>query len=179
MEAGYHTLRFDQTTQNNKGSVIKQEEIIFYCRENVLFFNPIDKIPQEAFNGMEDQEYEADAKLIALPLGDTTNDSLPEFTLSLSIDQQAAGAIMELQFVITQRKIGQIEPLSIMDTLFSATPFYFQTTTRTKILIAKKTYEYAHTDWYDTKRGLLLKSEIRNKNGKSLGYSVLSEYKEN
>jgi len=176
IEAGYHTIRFDQTTRNNKGIVIKHEEVIFYCKENVIYLNPIHNIPQEAYNGMENLEYEADYKLMALPFNDLAFDSLPEIDLSMSLGQPGTGAIMDLQFLITDRRIGQKDSISINNTLFHATPFEYQTTTRTKILIAKKTYEYSHIDWYDTKRALLLKSEIRNKNGKSLGYSVLSVY---
>lgn len=179
IEAGYHTVRLDQTTQNAKGIVLKQEEIITHCKDQVLYFNPIHHIPEEAFNGIENLDYEADYKLIALPVGDTESDSLPNFSLSMSLGQQGTGAIVDLQFNMTHRHIGKADSVTLNERLFWAKPFSYQTTTRTKILLARKTLEFTHIDLYDVQLGLLVRSEVRNKNGKSLRYSVLSEYKKN
>lgn len=179
IEAGYHTVRLDQTTQNAKGIVLKQEEVITYCKDQVLYLHPIPHIPEEAFNGIENLDYEADYKLIALPFEDTESDSLPDFSLSMSLGQQGTGAIVDLQFNMTQRRIGPADSLIVNERLYWVRPFSYQTTTRTKILLARKTLEFTHIDVYDVQKGLLVKSEIRNKNGKSLRYSVLSEYKKN
>lgn len=176
LESGYLTVAMVQEVFDAKGKSLNKGEYSILCRDGVLHLDMSRLLPEESVKGMDGVEVRMDARRMQLPTEPVIGQMLPNAELSLELGPEGANSLMTADLAVTGRKVVSQEAVATPAGSFEAHLVEQKTTTRTKVLMIRKTFEFTDRSWYDLKRGLLVKSESVDKKGKLTGYTVLSKF---
>lgn len=174
IEAGYQTLYLDEELFDARGRLIARGEVVVRCQNDVLFFDMTRMIPSEALRGAETMEIRSDHNLLRLPIDLTPGQMLPQSSTSIEVGPEASGGLMTLDFSITNRRVEAAVDLETPAGVFSTMLIAQRSTSRSKVLMLRKTWEYDEKVWYDLGKGLLVRSEQYDTKGRLKAYTVLS-----
>ncbi len=99
---------------------------------------------------------------------------LPQSSTSIEVGPEASGGLMTLDFSITNRRVEAAVDLETPAGVFSTMLIAQRSTSRSKVLMLRKTWEYDEKVWYDLGKGLLVRSEQYDTKGRLKAYTVLS-----
>lgn len=174
VESGYQTVYLEEELLDARGRLTAKGEFVIRCQNNVLFFDMTRMIPSEALRGAETMEIRSDQNVLRVPMDITVGQMLPQAVTSVEVGPEASGSLMTLDFSITNRRVESETEIETPAGTFAAVQIVQRSTSRSKVLMLRKTWEYDETLWYDLGRGLLLRSELRDLRGRLKTYTVLS-----
>jgi hypothetical protein len=174
VESGYQTVYLDEELLDARGRLTAKGEVVVRCQNDVLFFDMTRMIPSEALRGAETMEIRSDQNLLRLPIDLTPGQMLPQASTSMEVGPEASGGLMTLDFSITNRKVEAAVDLETPAGVFSTTLVNQRSTSKSKVLMLRKTWEYDEKVWYDLQRGLVVRSELYDTKGRLKSYTVLS-----
>lgn len=174
VESGYQTVHFEEELLDARGRLTAKGELVIRCQNNVLFFDMTRMIPSEALRGAETMEIRSDQNLLRVPMDITVGQMLPQAVTSVEVGPEASGGLMTLDFSITNRRVEAESQIETPAGTFDAVRIVQRSTSRSKVLLLRKTWEYDEALWYDLGRGLLLRSELRDLRGRIKTYTVLT-----
>lgn len=119
-------------------------------------------------------EIRSDQNLLRIPIDVAIGQMLPQAATSIEIGPEASGGLVTLDFSITNRRVEAESEIETPAGTFGAIQIVQRSTSRSKVLMLRKTYEYDEKLWYDLERGLLLRSELHDLRGRLKSYTVLT-----
>lgn len=176
IESGYQTIYLDEELLDARGRLTAKGEFVIRCQNNVLFFDMTRMIPSEALRGAETMEIRSDQNLLRIPIDAAVGQMLPQSATSVEIGPEASGSLVTLDFSITNRRVEAETEIETPAGTFGAVRIVQRSTSRSRVLMLRKTYEYDEMLWYDLDKGLLLRSELRDLRGRLKTYTVLTRY---
>lgn len=176
LESGYLTVAMVQEVFDAKGKSINKGEYAILCRDGILQLDMSRLLPEESVKGMEGVEVRMDARRMQLPTEPLVGQMLPNAELALELGPEGANSLMTADMTVTGRKVLAQESITTPAGSFDTYLIEQKTSTRTKVLMIRKTFETTDRSWYDLSKGLLIKSESLDKKGKLTGYTVLSKF---
>ncbi len=174
IEAGYQTLYLDEELYDARGRLTARGELVIRCQNDVLFFDMTRMIPGEALRGAETMEIRSDQNLLRLPVDLSPGQMLPQASTSVEVGPEASGSLMTLDFSITNRSVEAAVDIETPAGVFSTTLIRQRSSSRSKVLMLRKTLEYDEMVWYDLGRGLMVRTEWYDTKGRLKTYTVLS-----
>jgi hypothetical protein len=174
IESGYQTVYMDEELLDARGRLIAKGEFVIRCQNDVLFFDMTRMIPSEALRGAETMEIRSNQNLLRVPIDHTLGQMLPQASTSVEVGPEASGSLMTLDFSISNRKVDSEVELETPAGTFNTTLITQRSTSRSKVLLLRKTWEYDEKVWYDLSKGLMIRSELHDLKGRLKSYTVLS-----
>lgn len=154
---------------NAKNKEQAQTDIIYSCENGTLFIDMRNFIAEEQLKPFENFEMKVDAKNLEIPkkleVGQSLNDA------NATITALNAPFPLKLSVDITNRKVAGKESITTPAGTFEC--FKITSNSTFKSIV---TAQFSTTDWLAPRVGIV-KSEVYNKNGKLLSYSILSSRK--
>lgn len=175
IESGYQTMYMDEEVLESRGRLLLKGEHIIRCQDNVLFYDMTKMVPTEALVGAETSEVRTDRNLLKIPIQLELQQKLPEATVSMEVGPEASGNLMTIDFTISNRTVTGMDSLQTAAGIYYTALIEQKTTTRSKVLMMRKTLELQEKVWYDMSRGILIRKEDFDKKGKMIGYTILTQ----
>jgi hypothetical protein len=175
IESGYQTMYMDEEILDSRGRLLVKGEHIIRCQDNVLFYDMTKMVPAEALVGAETSEVRTDRNLLRIPIQLELQQVLPEATVSMEVGPEASGNLMTIDFTISNRTVAGMDSLQTAAGVFYTTRIEQKTTTRSKVLMMRKTLELQEKVWYDLSKGILIRKEDYDKKAKMTGYTILTQ----
>lgn len=174
VESGYQTVYLDEELLDARGRLTAKGEFVIRCQNDVLFFDMTRMIPIEALRGAETMEIRSDQNTLRIPMDLSVGQVLPQAATSVEVGPEASGGLMTLDFSITNRRVEAETEIETPAGTFAAVQIVQRSTSRSKVLMLRKTWEFDEKLWYDLRKGLLLRSELHDMRGRLKSYTVLS-----
>jgi hypothetical protein len=174
IESGYQTVYMDEELLDARGRLIAKGELVIRCQNDVLFFDMTRMIPSEALRGAETMEIRSDQNLLRLPIDLTPGQMLPNVSTSIEVGPEASGSLMTIDFSISNRKVDSHTEIETPAGTFASTIVTQRSTSKSKVLLLRKTWEYDEKVWYDLSKGLMIRSELYDLKGRLKTYTILS-----
>lgn len=174
IESGYQTVAFEQEKLDGKRKLLLKGEYLIRCKDGIMFLDMTQLIPDNAVEGMGNMEFRADNNLLRLPLELTEGQMLPAASLYLELGPESAGSLTNLELNATNRRFHGIETVQTPNGEIAAHKITQTTTTRSRVMMMRKTTTLNETFWYDMTRGLLVKSESTDQRGRKVSSTKVS-----
>lgn len=176
IESGYQTVYMDEEVLDARGRLMAKSEFVIRCQNDVLFFDMTRMIPNEALRGAETMEIRSDQSLLRVPVVLTPGQMLAQASTNVEVGPEASGSLMTLDYSISDRRVESDVRIETPAGTFSATVVHQRSTTRSKVLLLRKTWEYDEKVWYDLSKGLMIRSELYDLKNRLKAYTILSRF---
>ncbi len=174
IESGYQTVYMDEEVLDARGRLVAKGEFVIRCQNDVLFFDMARMIPSEALRGAETMEIRSDQNLLRLPVNLTPGQMLPQVSTSLEVGPEASGSLMTIDFSINNRRVDSEAEIETPAGTFVSTIVTQRSTSKSKVLLLRKTWEFDEKVWYNLSKGLMIRYELYDLKGRLKTYTVLS-----
>jgi hypothetical protein len=164
------TWTISALSKDEKGKEISSGELTMSCEDGIFKMDMRNFIDDETMKGFEDMEVTIDATDLAYPGELNVGQSLPDGSLNMKVSSSGM-AIMNMVVKVYDRKIEAKEDITTPAGTFSCYKMTSTVETKTMFTIIAKS-----TDWFAKNVGTV-RSESYDKDGKLMGYSVLTSLK--
>ena len=155
-----------QEIYDKKDKLTVDHEFEVTCRDGVMYFDMNKFLPQNAMQGMGDMEFKLEGDNLELPSDLSVGQALPDASMRMS----AQGAMpFNMSFTMFDRKVEAKESITTPAGTFDCYKMTYKTKMKTVMGI-----ETSGAEWISEGIGVV-KTESFNKNGKSMGYSLLTK----
>ncbi|MDQ3191526.1 MAG: hypothetical protein M3Q58_08030 [Bacteroidota bacterium] len=160
---------------DNKDKPSGGGEVTMLCKDDVIYIDLRSLLNQQSMAGFENMDMEIENNLLQLPSNLKPGQQLPDGNLKMRITSEGI-KIATIELKIYNRNVQASEQITTEAGTFDTHKISYDmemiTTTIIPLKIISSTIE-----WYSVKYGVV-RSESYNRNGKPLGYTVLTEFKQ-
>jgi hypothetical protein len=158
---------------NDKGKETMKGDLAFKCENGTMYIDMRNFISQEQLEAFKNYEMKVESENLEMPGKLTVGQSLKDGSVNLT----ASGAPLptSMNMVITDRKVVAKENITTPAGTFECYKITSNIATTTQMGI-KMNLNFSTVDWIALKVGSV-KSESYNKNGKLMGYTILTSWK--
>ena len=164
------TWTISTLSKDEKGKEISSGELKMSCENGVFKMDMRNLIDQETMEGFEDMEVTVDATDLAYPGELSVGQSLPDGSLTMKVSSSGM-TVMNMVVKVYDRKIEAKEDITTPAGTFSCYKMTSTVETKNMFTIVAKS-----SDWFAKNVGTV-RSESYDKDGKLMGYSVLTSLK--
>jgi hypothetical protein len=167
------TATIHSTFYNDKGKMMMEGDLEMRCEDGTLIMDMRKFIPEEQQKAFGSYEMKMEAENLELPSKLSVGQSLKNGSITMT----AVGSPipMKLSVDITNRKVEAKETLTTPAGTFECYKITGKTSTKTQMGV-NMSFEFSTIEWIAEKAGMV-KSETFDKNGKSMGTTVLAARK--
>jgi hypothetical protein len=161
-------LRVQSQTFDKKGEMLMEGEFSVSCEGGKFYMDMRNFLDPQSMAAYEDMEIEVDSKDMIFPSDLSVGDELPDASITVSI--KSSGVNMFTMTVwITNRKVEAREEMTTPAGTFDCFKMSYDIETKMMVKVQSKAVQ-----WFTEDVGMV-KSESYNKNGKLVGYSLLTD----
>ncbi len=155
--------------QDKKGKNAFDGSYTVRCKDNTLYMDMSNFLPQEMMESMGDMEAEVEGDGMVIPENLEVGQTLPDASTSIDMSSGTLGNLMKMTVNVVNRKVQRKESVITPAGTFDCYKITYDTEMKT---IMKKTFSSA--EWYAEGVGMV-KSENYKKNGKVDSYMLLTK----
>jgi len=160
------------TTSDKDNKELSVNEMTLNCKDGVFSFDMEDYIDKSMLEAYKDMEITMTGDNVAYPSGLKVGDKLSNASINIIVKNQGM-ALMNWTITISNRIVTAKESISTSAGTFDCYKLTYDLQTKTRII----TINTKAAEWMSEGVGMV-KSESLDKNGKLLGYSLLTKLKE-
>lgn len=158
---------------DEKGKELMRSDLEFKCTDGTIYIDMRNFIPQEQLKAFQSYEMKAEAENLEMPSSLSAGQSLKDG--SITITTIGAPLPMKMTVKITDRKVEAKESITTPAGTFSCYKISSNMNVESQFGV-KISLTMSSVDWISTKVGSV-RSESYNKNGKLIGYTILTSRK--
>lgn len=171
--ASGYTASVHNTLTNEKGKELAKSDLEIKCEHGVFYMDMRNFISEDQLKALGSYETKVDATNLEVPSKLSAGQTLKDG--KITITAVGSGIPINMTVNITDRKVIGQESITTPAGTFNAYKISSNMTLQNQMGI-NMTFNFSATEWIAPKVGLV-RSESYNKNGKLVGYSVLSKRK--
>jgi hypothetical protein len=159
------TLTIRNTSFDEKGKELMSSDLTMECRNGVFTFDMSNYINDEMLAGMKEMEFTMEGDNLEFPSNMKAGDMLKDGKIRLLVEDMP---MMNMTTTVYNRKVEAVENISTEAGTFECYKISYEVLTDAMIDVQTRGIE-----WIAPETGAV-RTESYNKNGKLMGYSVLS-----
>lgn len=160
---------------DKKDKMVNEGEYEILCEDGIIKIDMSKYLPQESLKMFENMEMETSGEMLTIPsqlsVGQELNDGFVK--VEAKGDNSLTNTSMEMKFI--NRKVEAKEQLTTPAGTFDCLKIRYDMEGKTKMMGMGVPMNFSAVEWISEDVGVV-KSESYNKNGKLIGYSLLTRY---